>query len=654
MKRLAKVSPFLGLFLFAYAGCSGGSTSQPDGLIPLSPNDASASVDAANPNSVNDAFVAVSNYDTAFSGALDSANVPSIDSTSGSLPDVVSVDVFVAVSPDVAADVTAVIDGAVYSDAPQADVPAITPDAVLTSGPDTVPAVLKANVRVLTDISLKSSTVNDTSIILAKSGNEDLLLLPAGEILGSFDGGFLRRVVSVSSDAATITIATEDASLTDAVETGEIETSFVFGTEADPYQQSPTTEYDFEVDGGTFPVHPHAAMPMSLGVDLSGKSLYSSGGISLVLTQASVKYVPTCTVRMAVRKNRVTSFSTALLGNLKMAFQPTLSASASYTTPTASANLWTSPTYRFYQTIGALPVGEEVRLFLDAKINATASGKVSVSGGVEGGGNLSLGVTYRNGVWDAAASAPLNFSSIDPTVTGEASLGYTVTITPRVEIIFFPLNKHLVNVGVSLSTDAASTLEGKYESEKCPRAIDWKASMNLKGTAKTGLSVLDNTFLPYTGTVFNTTFQLGSGSIDMKTNGVKCGKDEKAYCGKNDVFMCCPPESPYFCDTGKAETAGCWKNSAQACSTITYCGGKWNKCAVDGEVPYCGAVTKEFQCCPAGAYFLDKNTIAGNGSCWTFEIDPATMVDCGGKIVACAFGGWVADCAQAKCVKSGS
>lgn len=637
-----KVQRLLNLALaILLAGCSGGSSSKPDATI-LEPDavaipgeaEAGSSSDVPSSAVANDALGVASSRD---SGAL------------GDAPDYVS--------PDASSDLAA---PDAPGDASSADGPVFAFDARFTGGGDTAPAVLKPNVRVLTAQALQGATVGDTSIVLGKAGNEELSALPAGMILGSFDGSFLRRVVSVSSDAATIAIQTEDASLAEAVEEGEIETSFVFGTEDEPYQEIPSSPIDFAVDGGAFPIllNVPAPMPLSLGVDFSGKTLYSSGAISLVLAQAGVKYVPTCTVRMAVKKSRIVSFSTSLQGSLKMAFEPALTASASYTTPTAKANLWTSPTYRFFQTIGALPVGEEVRLVLDGKINATASGKVSVSGGVDGGGKLSLGVTYRNGAWSVAASAPLNFSAIEPTASGEASLGYTVTITPRIEVVFFPLNKHLTNIGVSLYTDAASTLEGKYESKKCPRALDWKASINLKGMAEAGLSVLDRELLDYGREVFNETLQLGSGSIEMGTEGEKCAEGEKAYCGKNDVFMCCPPERPYFCDTGNAENAGCWPGSAQGCDTITKCDGRWYKCQVDGEIPYCGAVTKSFNCCDAEfPYFLDMNTIAGDGSCWQAAIDPSTITDCGDEhFHACELGsGGSYSCAEKKCVKpSGS
>lgn len=584
--------------LVLVTGCSGGSAALPDATAIPGQADVGALADAVGPVAANDASIADIPRDTADPGALDSATGMALDSAPAPLPDVGVNDAFGAVSSDALIDTPAQPDANAL-DAPSVDAPVVSLDAIFTGGPDTAPGVLKPNVRVLTAVALNGATVGDTSIVLAKAGNEELATLPAGMVLGSFDGGFLRRVVSVTSDAATITIVTEDASLADVVEEGEIDTSFVFGTDGEPYQEVPVSDVDFAVDGGTFParLYAPAPMPLSLGIDLSGKTLYSSGGISLVLTQASVKYVPTCTVRMSVKKSRIVSFSTALQGNLNMAFQPTLTASASYTTPTAKANLWTSPTYRFFQTIGALPVGEEVRLVLDGKINATASGKVSVSGGVEGGGKLSLGVTYRNGAWSVAASAPLNFSAIEPTASGEASLSYTVTITPRVEVVFFPLNKHLTNIGVSLYTDAASTLEGKLQTGKCPHAIDWKATMKLTGMGEANLSVLDRELLGYSRPVFESTLPLSSGSVPL------------------------------------------------------------DKCE-QGETPHCGTVTQSFHCCPPDfPYFLDMNTIAGNGGCWQGAIEPSTITDCGdGQHHACPLGsGATFSCATGKCTKpSGS
>lgn len=523
-----------------------------------------------------------------------------------------------------------------------ASIDAASVDMVISGGVDADPVVLSPNVYVISLAALQTATIAAGSLVFSKEGNEALLLRNPGDVLGAADGTFLRRVLSVTTDDSTITITTQDAALAEAVQAGGFDTDIVFGVDQDPYQH----------------VYAHGPLPMALGIDLSGKSLYSSGGLSVVLTQGLVKYTPTCSLHFRSDKLRGPSFSAQLDGAITMAAQVTLSAATSVTTPTATVNIWTSPTYRFYQLIGDLPVGEEVRLSLDASINATAGGKASVSGGYQGQGSLTLGISYKDGTWSNTASAPISFSPVEPTASGEAAVGYTVTITPRVDIVFFPLNKHLVNADVSLATNVGATLEGKFDSNKCPRALDWDASLELKGTGTGTLSALNSAILAYTGQLFDVTFPMGSGSINLNTDGKECSQDETPHCGSNDVFLCCTADYPNFCDTGNMDSAGCWANDgngkAPDCSTITMCAGSWGICGV-GETPHCGTNTKSLTCCPASfPYFLDMNTHGENGSCWSGQIDPSTITDCGdGKLHACSPGSGVVDCSTTKCTKSG-
>jgi hypothetical protein len=130
--------------------------------------------------------------------------------------------------------------------------------------------VISKDARPLRDATATHATIKPTQLVFPLSDQSDLVGTEGKVLVSGVGDGFLRRVKTVTTTGDTVTVDTEDASLTDVVEQGETWTTFSLGDHPQVWRDWPG-------------VRPQSVGPNGAGFEypLTGKVLYAAEGIKV-------------------------------------------------------------------------------------------------------------------------------------------------------------------------------------------------------------------------------------------------------------------------------------------------------------------------------------------------------------------------------------
>ncbi|MFC1694264.1 SUMF1/EgtB/PvdO family nonheme iron enzyme, partial [Candidatus Latescibacterota bacterium] len=271
------------------------------------------------------------------------------------------------------------------------------------------------------------STVAENEIVFTFTGKEPEV--ETGDVLVSGEGdGYLRKVKTVTVDGNTVTVETEQATLTDVIEEGKIDTTITldFGVEQ--------LEKGIGVMKAAKGVTTKAG-----GIDLSGVELFSgtvgntSG--SLTITAGSIDFKPDVTLVNEIDESTNKYFKASLTGTLDFDFD----IEASVAGELALQDSLSLITYRHVavQMIGWLPVVEVFKYDLVAGYYIDAEAQGTFTTGFKHTRKIEVGGEYTNStwseIWEVTPEQPV-FTPRTSKFKAEAGVTVHVYVKPVVSV----------------------------------------------------------------------------------------------------------------------------------------------------------------------------------------------------------------------------
>jgi len=217
----------------------------------------------------------------------------------------------------------------------------------------------------------------------------------AGKIIknDTLKGGYLRRVSSIDTLDEVLKIETEFASLSEAVEHGEIDTTFQLTISQNNMLRSGRHEL------ATMQMV-HAAEGVSVtdyGIDLSGVTLYSGSAegfdLDVTITDGEISFEPLFSFGGKIEWFKLTEFHTTAGGELS--FDCNIQATSTGELEYSKEKTIASFRHYAYQQIGPLPVVEKITLSFIAGFDLNSNGEIDVQSGFESSYGLELGARYN-------------------------------------------------------------------------------------------------------------------------------------------------------------------------------------------------------------------------------------------------------------------
>ncbi|MGD1047917.1 MAG: hypothetical protein ABR899_04105 [Candidatus Krumholzibacteriaceae bacterium] len=241
-------------------------------------------------------------------------------------------------------------------------------------------------------------------------------IAPNSIIVGTDNGGYIRRVHSTRVEGKRLFVNASPAYLTDAVISGRIDTTLALGFDSSPED----------------------------GVSLAGMTLYSaedsSGArVTVTITNGRLQFNPEIDLFAEFGLHDVSGFRAAVTGDLSLTCDATVEASGplhdelSFETPVATVRR------TVFQHIGRVPVVEVVTMSYIAgfTVNAGYSGTSAI--GIQAAEHVQCSVKYNHRAWSSANDGSPQFTAHPYSYesTGQASI--ELHVVPRVRVDFYNL-----------------------------------------------------------------------------------------------------------------------------------------------------------------------------------------------------------------------
>lgn len=233
---------------------------------------------------------------------------------------------------------------------------------------------------------------------------------PDDIIVGAQDGGFLRRVVSVSSIGGEIEVQTTAAALAEAVQDGTLLDSVALTLD-----QAGQLRGSGDIRWGATVFEPLAApiLVRNGEIVLDGAQLAAlPGGLDLVISQGRIRFDPTVRLEVEIRKFAVRKVDASATGVLTFDADLALTSQATVVDVSGETALFTlrKP---FLSTIGGLPVAGEVALTFTAVWSVGAGGIIEAGSGFRSSGAVTVGARYlktASPAWSLVKETSVSFA----------------------------------------------------------------------------------------------------------------------------------------------------------------------------------------------------------------------------------------------------
>jgi len=346
-------------------------------------------------------------------------------------------------------------------------------------------------------------------------------LAPGAIVVGSSGGGYLRRVLSVEQQGNQLTVATENASLTDAIQDGSysqvIDLAGASGKADSPFETS------------------HHGL--NNVVDLSGTVLYQgqAGGadVRIEITNGGVSFEPEVKIDADIGWFKITYFRAAAVGNLD--FDIDVLAQVSDSVSKSDEVEVASYTHPFAGAIGPVPVVGYVEVGFYAGYELEANAEGSVTAGFDSGASLTVGAEYSGGSWSDIWDPQLSANVHPPEWTISGDVKVRAYVRPQVKTIFYAIG------GPSLDVEPYLAFEGSFP-PPC-----YELSAGLSGHIGFHLEVFMFSLAEYKAELFDWSKVLADGCLECGDGA--CGPGEQLTCPED----CEVGEEP-FEDPGDDDT----------------------------------------------------------------------------------------------------
>lgn len=273
---------------------------------------------------------------------------------------------------------------------------------------------------------ISGMVVTPDAVALPRAGNEALASLAAGDIVISAEReGFLRGVDSVALGADTITLATHDAELSDALIDASIASSLGGAGKADTYQ-----------------------LP-AIHLSLANRRVVDNTALTAVVS-GSLGLEPQLDLDLQIADRRLQQFAMVLSGRVTGSLDIQLDAREANVGP--ELTLWESPPAIFYQQVGPVPVVETVTTSVTLQLQVVARGEGRLHVTADTIATLAGGVRYDRATgWQGVGDLDLDASgSVPETSVTLTDLGVRAWLTARADVRLYGIAGPYVQAGPQL------------------------------------------------------------------------------------------------------------------------------------------------------------------------------------------------------------
>ncbi len=206
--------------------------------------------------------------------------------------------------------------------------------------------------------------------------------MQAGDIVvGTDEGGFLRRVEAVSESRGGMVLKTGPASLNEAVNFGLLLSGFNFTTQ------------DF-INAGLIEEDGNVTL-----IDLSGKDIYRDNGVRVSVSSGTLECVPAVHLAASWNNWSLDAFRLHTTGTAKLNFDVQVAADTNDPL-TFETDLIPPVVHPFVTSIGPIPVTGRATLRFPIGVIAQFDGEVSATAGFDVTDTFEIGATMESDNWD--------------------------------------------------------------------------------------------------------------------------------------------------------------------------------------------------------------------------------------------------------------
>ncbi len=362
--------------------------------------------------------------------------------------------------------------------------------------------VLAPSAVVLEPAEVATVGVEEGRLVLPSALAETLGVGP-GTVLVAGHGNvaFLRRVVSVRDEGASVVADTTDAALTDAFE--ELSVSF---DESDilPAGQLPPGVSPLLLERATFGWQHDAEVPLAAGLNATVSTRFDAGLKRL---------------KIVIRGATLREFEFTLEGAFEAAASLTCGLSTSLEA-SLSAQIFPrtriAGPYAFMVGVVPIVVGADVEVTAGLDLEALAAVTLTYGGSL--GGTMTAGVRYGSSGWRPVASLDLKGTASAPSRDRELTFLAEAYVASRLHLAFYGI------AGPYLEVRPYAALDARPAAATGAPGVDWTITGGVRGTVGGAIEVLG-----YAGEVSADLFDFSRVLASSKAKPIEPGESDGPF-----------------------------------------------------------------------------------------------------------------------------
>ncbi len=272
---------------------------------------------------------------------------------------------------------------------------------------------------------VKLEAVTDDTVTYTYTGEAPVLL--EGQIIASSAGaGFLRRVKAVSFSDSTIIVQTEQATLTDAVQMGNVLETIPLTVGPSASLEGRKMELTRRLKGVGISED---------GIPLNNVTIFSGGGLSVKIPTGYIKFDTNLDIGLKIKHWKVSEFHAVAGGSIEVDLN--LQATATKTLSLGKEISIAQFSTVAVQFIGPVPVVEVITLDFLVGFDASMTGTMTAITGLQGAASVSFGARYDGYSWQGERNASKSMSADPPTFSGSAGVTLRGYVRPVISVKFY-------------------------------------------------------------------------------------------------------------------------------------------------------------------------------------------------------------------------
>lgn len=333
------------------------------------------------------------------------------------------------------------------------------------------PAVLADNAVFVQDVPQLTVTNITSPVITLKWSGGGPPPLHVGDIIsGTSPVGFLRRITSIAVKGSTVTLQTADASMANAVQSGQFSSHVRFDGAQEAAAEAPT------------PGAPRLLGGPGLNWDLSGIVLFQKDNLTLDIPSGHISFDPELDIDWDISWFRLKYF--------RLDMESVLDVEIDVRALAELQREWEKefdiPGLRVAKRFVIGYLEGKIEACVKAKIEVTAGAKASATTGFQTECRLRFACEYSRGRWHTEKGKKFTFTGDPVVLTIEGEVTARVTLVPQVSIIFYEV------AGPTASLEPWLEAWGRLRYLPVPARLDYALRAGLDVTVGISFGVLDS------------------------------------------------------------------------------------------------------------------------------------------------------------------